>query len=204
MLEVTARAMTKLEEALQQQRPQPELMIRVIVSPAGDQLLLAWDEEKEGDRVVESDSGTKLLLIGPDMEAKLETVVIDYEETPQGAGFTVSGLVPQPTSSKVVEVTDATFDEEVLRSDLPTEVDFWAPWCGPCRMVGPVYDRLSEEYDGRFKFCKVNVDENPQTAMRYQVMSIPTQLFFKDGQVVDTMVGAAPEAQIRSRVEALL
>ncbi|MCK4580872.1 MAG: thiol reductase thioredoxin, partial [Dehalococcoidia bacterium] len=80
--------------------------------------------------------------------------------------------------SKVIEVTDRNFEEEVLRSDTPTEVDFWAPWCGPCRMVSPIYDKVSEEYDGRFKFCKINVDENPQAAMQYQIRSIPMQMYF--------------------------
>jgi thioredoxin 1 len=106
--------------------------------------------------------------------------------------------------SKVVEVTDGNFEEEVLRADLPTEVDFWAPWCGPCLMVSPIYDRLSEEYHGRFKFCKLNVDENPQTAMKYQIMSIPMQMYFADGQKVDEILGAVPGHTIRTMVEGIL
>jgi len=105
--------------------------------------------------------------------------------------------------SKVVEVTDQTWEEEVLRSGLPTEVDFWAPWCGPCMMVSPIYDQLSEEYDN-FKFCKINVDENPETAIRYQVMSIPFQVFFVNGQKVDELLGAVPEHTIRSKVKEVL
>jgi len=106
--------------------------------------------------------------------------------------------------SKVIEVTDQNFEEEVLRSDLPTEVDFWAPWCGPCMMVSPIYDKLSQEYDGRFKFCKMNVDENQRTAVKYQIMSIPMQMFFADGEKVDEILGAVPEHTIRTMVDGIL
>jgi thioredoxin 1 len=106
--------------------------------------------------------------------------------------------------SKVIEVTDQNFKEEILDADLPTEVDFWAPWCGPCVMVSPIYDKLSEEYVGRFKFCKINVDENPRTATQYQIMSIPMQMYFVDGEKVDEILGAVPEDTIRSKVEEIL
>ena len=106
--------------------------------------------------------------------------------------------------SKVIEVTDQTFEKEVLKSDLPTEVDFWAPWCGPCVRVSSIYDKLSEEYEGRFKFCKINVDENSKTATKFQIMSIPMQMFFADGQNVDEILGAVPEPAIRSKVEDIL
>ena len=106
--------------------------------------------------------------------------------------------------SKIVHVTDENFEQEVLSSDLPTEVDFWAPWCGPCKMVIPIYEKLSEEYDGRFRFCMINVDENQRTATKYQIMSIPMQMFFADGQKVDEILGAVPEDRIRTMVEGIL
>ncbi len=106
--------------------------------------------------------------------------------------------------SKIVHVTDENFEEEVLNSDLPTEVDFWAPWCGPCKMVIPIYEKLSDEYDGRFRFCMLNVDENQRTAAKYQIMSIPMQMFFADGQKVDEILGAVPEDTIRTMVEGIL
>jgi thioredoxin 1 len=106
--------------------------------------------------------------------------------------------------SKVLEITDGNFEEEVLQSGVVTEVDFWAPWCGPCLMVAPVYDKLSDEYAGRFKFCKINVDENPATAQRYGIRSIPMQMFFANGEKVDEILGAVPEEVIRTKVDEVL
>jgi thioredoxin 1 len=102
------------------------------------------------------------------------------------------------------DVTDLNFDAEVLKSAQPILIDFWAPWCGPCRMVEPVLKKLSEKYQGQVKFCRMNVDENPKTPAQYRVMSIPNILFMKNGKVLDTHIGSAPEAVLVPKVDALI
>ena len=103
-----------------------------------------------------------------------------------------------------LEVTDANFEELVLKSDKPVVVDFWAEWCGPCRMVAPVVNELSEEYDGKAVMTKVDVDSNPGTAAKYGIRNIPTLLFFKNGEIVDKQVGAVPKAVLANKLEAIL
>jgi thioredoxin 1 len=98
-------------------------------------------------------------------------------------------------------VTDSTFKEEVLDNDVPVLVDFWAPWCGPCRMVAPVVDEIADQYDGQIKVVKVNTDENPQIASQYGIRSIPTLMIFKGGQKVDMVVGAVPKATLANTLE---
>lgn len=102
------------------------------------------------------------------------------------------------------QVTDSTFKQEVLESQVPVLVDFWAPWCGPCRMVAPVVDEISEQYDGQVKVVKVNTDENPSVASQYGIRSIPTLMIFKGGQRVDMVVGAVPKTTLANTLEKYL
>jgi thioredoxin 1 len=104
----------------------------------------------------------------------------------------------------VKDITDKTFESEVLKSNTPVAVDMWAPWCGPCRVMGPVFEAQAAKYDGKIKFCRMNVDENPQTAAKYRIMSIPTIIMFKGGQIADTVVGAVPERTLQPKLDALL
>ncbi|UZQ54856.1 thioredoxin [Trichothermofontia sichuanensis B231] len=106
--------------------------------------------------------------------------------------------------SAAAAVTDTTFKQEVLESDLPVLVDFWAPWCGPCRMVAPVVDEIAEQYEGQVKVVKVNTDENPSIASQYGIRSIPTLMIFKEGQRVDMVVGAVPKTTLANTLEKYL
>jgi len=101
-----------------------------------------------------------------------------------------------------VTITDANFEELVKKSDKPVLIDFWAEWCGPCKMIGPLVEELSHEYDGRAVIGKVNVDENPNISMEFGIRSIPTLLYFKDGNIVDRHVGTAPKEVLAKKLEA--
>ncbi|NJK28695.1 MAG: thioredoxin [Acaryochloris sp. RU_4_1] len=106
--------------------------------------------------------------------------------------------------SSPAQVTDATFKEEVIDSDVPVLVDFWAPWCGPCRMVAPIVDEISEQYKGQIKVVKINTDENPNVASQYGIRSIPTLMVFKGGQRVDMVVGAVPKTTLATTLDKYL
>jgi len=106
--------------------------------------------------------------------------------------------------STVQSVTDADFETIVLQSEVPVLVDFWAPWCGPCKMIAPVLDALAAEYAGRVRIVKLDIDQNPNTALAYQVRSIPLLLVFKNGQIVARQIGATGQAQLRQMLEQAL
>ena len=103
-----------------------------------------------------------------------------------------------------LEVNDVNFDEEVINSDLPVLVDFWAPWCGPCRALAPVIDQLSEEYQGKVKIVKLNTDDNPNKAVQFRINSIPTMILFKDKKPVDMLVGALSKERIQESIDKLI
>jgi thioredoxin 1 len=117
--------------------------------------------------------------------------------------------LPEPASyllkngevmKNIVEGTDSNFDQEVLKSDVPVLVDFWAPWCGPCRMVAPIVEELATQYEGKLKVVKLNTDENQEVAYKYGIRSIPTIGIFKNGEVVDGVIGAVPKHMLESKV----
>lgn len=106
--------------------------------------------------------------------------------------------------SKVVEVNDANFEEEVKKSDVPVMIDFWAAWCGPCRMIAPFVEEASDVYDGKLKVAKVDVDNNQKIASEYAVMSIPAVMFFKGGEVIDQVIGAVPKKTLFDKIDKVL
>ncbi len=105
---------------------------------------------------------------------------------------------------KTITITDDNFDEEVTKSDKPVLIDFWATWCGPCKMIAPIVEELVDEYEGKAKIGKLDVDNNQQTAIKFGVRSIPTILIFKDGKLKDTIIGAVPKGQIVQRLNSAI
>jgi len=110
----------------------------------------------------------------------------------------------EPMSANVVHVTDTSFDEEVLRSDVPVLVDYWAQWCAPCRMIAPILDEISEEYKAKLKVAKLNIDENPLTPPKYGIRGIPTLMMFKEGNVEATKVGALSKSQLAAFISSYI
>ncbi len=106
--------------------------------------------------------------------------------------------------AKPRDVSDSDFEQEVLKANKPVLVDFWAPWCGPCRMVAPIVEELSEEYDGKVEFVKVNTDDNPNTSVKYGIRSIPTLLVFKDGEPVGQIIGFRPKSDLKKSLDAVV
>ena len=104
----------------------------------------------------------------------------------------------------IVDVSDDTFEAEVIQSNVPVVVDFWTTWCGPCKMIAPILEEVAEEMGDKVKIVKVDVDQNNQTAGKYNIMSVPSLLFFKNGEVVDQVVGAVPKAQLMQRIETVV
>jgi thioredoxin 1 len=103
-----------------------------------------------------------------------------------------------------LHLSDQSFDTEVVKSQIPVLIDFWAPWCGPCRMLAPIIEELAKEYDGKVKVAKVNTDENPAVAAKYKISAIPTLLVFRGGQVIDQLVGVHPKPEIKTLLEKVL
>ena len=106
--------------------------------------------------------------------------------------------------SQLSKTTDSSFDNDVIKSNVPVMVDFWAEWCGPCRMLSPILEEVAPSYQGKLKIVKMNVDENPETPGQFGVMSIPTMIFFKNGKEVDRVTGAVPKDVVKSRIEKVL
>ncbi|MBC2705816.1 thioredoxin TrxC [Desulfobacula sp.] len=143
-----------------------------------------------------------LILACSKCGAKNRVPISRIDETPKCGKC--GKVLPAEILSQPVNVTDSTFDREVLASTLPVLVDCWAPWCGPCKAIGPIMEELAAKYRARLKIAKLNVDDNPGIGSRYSISSIPTMLLVKNGQIIDTLIGALPKEQLESQIARIL
>ena len=178
-------------------------------NPVRYEIAISQEEARSGTRKMLSRQGKRLEVNIPagvrtGGTVKLANALQVTDGHPGDILIQVKVKEEEAAAAGVMEINDGNFEEEVLKSSLPVLVDFWAPWCGPCRMIAPITEKLAKAYEGRFKFCKLNVDESPQAATKYQVMSIPMLLFFKHGAPVEQSIGAVPESQLREKVESVL
>ena len=165
-------------------------------------ILIAWLEGEVARRV--RPWGTDVPLAVEMLLAKAQDLKLDGAGPNQNGETPVSDVTPKTVQTAPVHVTDATFEAEVLESDLPVLIDFWAEWCGPCRMMSPVLDKLAKEFAGQVKIAKVNVDENPGLAQAFRVMSIPTIMLVKQRTIVFSQPGALPESAFRDLLKQLI
>lgn len=173
------------------------------------EIVITAEEARVGTRKTLSRQGTRLEVNIPagvltGSTVKLSNALQVTDGRPGDVLIKIKVGEEKKVPAGVIEISDGNFEQEVSKSSLPVLVDFWAPWCAPCRMIVPMTEKLAKEYQGQLKFCKLNVDENPRMASKYQVMSIPMLLFFKDGNVIEQSVGAVPESRLRSKVESVL
>jgi thioredoxin 1 len=177
------------------------------------ELFLTADEAQRGVSKILTRKGKRLEVVVPPgvntgSLVKLANAMQTTDGQPGDVIIQIKVKIPETGPLEgapgVIEITDADFDKQVLESSLPVAVDFWAPWCGPCRMMAPIMDEAAVQYRGRIKFCKINVDDNQRSAGRFKAMSIPLLIFFKNGQVATQSLGAIPAAQLRTKLESLL
>ena len=177
-------------------------------SPVRYEITITMEEARIGTKKILSRLGKKLEVNIPAQVVTRSTIkltnALQVTDGHPGDILIQIKVKEDKTQEGVIEINDGNFEDEVLKCSSPVVVDFWAPWCGPCRMVSPIVGKVAQEYRGRLKFCKLNVEDNPQMSTKYQVMSIPQILFFKDGSVVDESTGAVPESVLRSKVESVL
>jgi thioredoxin 1 len=178
------------------------------------ELVLTAEEAREGTTKLLTRNGKRLQVripagVNTGSTVKLSNALQTTDSQPGDILIIVKIKSEETVASEsspggVVEISDSRFADEVLKSNLPVVVDFWAAWCGPCRMMAPIMEEMAVKYQGKYKFCKINVDENPTSAGQYQAMSIPMLLFFKNGQVAERSVGAIPANQLQAKLDVFL